>query len=89
MAGLDRGNRRRRVARAVRGVPVACGLDVVFPCFFLLLLLDALKSRPDHRWVGLGATAIAGAAVLLLVGVALLASAAATFLALLPRRGRW
>jgi predicted branched-subunit amino acid permease len=66
----------------------AYGLDVVFPCFFLLLLLDALTSRPEHRWVALAAVAIAAAGVLVLpVGVALLASAAATFLAL-PLRGR-
>ena len=29
------------------------GLDVVFPAFFLLLLLEAVRSRPDHRWVAL------------------------------------
>jgi predicted branched-subunit amino acid permease len=59
------------------------GLDAVFPCFFLLLLLGALKSRPDHRWVALGAAAIAAAAVLVLpVGVALLASAAAVLITL-------
>ena len=36
------------------------GLDVVFPCFFLLLLLDALRSRPDHLPVALTAAGIAG-----------------------------
>ncbi len=63
------------------------GLDVVFPCFFLLLLLEALRSRPDHRWVALLAAAIAGLALVAVpVGVALLLSAAASLIVLLPRR---
>ena len=63
------------------------GLDVVFPCFFLLLLLDALRSRPDHLWVALTATAVAGAAVLVLpAGVALLAAALAALVTLVPVR---
>lgn len=67
----------------------AFGLDVVFPCFFLLLLLETLKSRPDLGWVALAATVLAGAAVLVLpVGAALLASTAATALVLLRRRPR-
>ncbi|HEU5486610.1 MAG TPA: AzlC family ABC transporter permease [Microlunatus sp.] len=62
------------------------GLDVVFPCFFLLLLLDSLRSRPDHRWVAVTALAIAAVGVLLLpAGIALLLSSAATFVALLTR----
>lgn len=65
------------------------GLDVVFPCFFLLLLLDALTSSPDHRWVALAAAAVAAVGVLVLpVGVALVTSAAATFLVLPLRRRR-
>ena len=64
------------------------GLDVVFPCFFLLLLVETLKSRPDLRWVTLAAAAIAAVAVLVLpVGLALLAAILATPLVLL-RRGR-
>ena len=63
------------------------GLDVVFPCFFLLLLLEALRSRPDHRWVALLAAAIAGLALVAVpVGVALLLSAAASLIVLFPRR---
>ncbi|HEY5847607.1 MAG TPA: AzlC family ABC transporter permease [Microlunatus sp.] len=63
-------------------------LDVVFPCFFLLLLLDALRSRPDHVRVAVAAAAVAAAAVLFLpAGVALLASAGAAFLALVPTKG--
>ena len=59
------------------------GLDVVFPGFFLLLLLEALRSRPDHRWVALTAAVLASLAVLLVpVGVALLLSAAASLLVL-------
>ena len=64
------------------------GLDVVFPAFFLLLLLEALRSRPDHRWLALIAAGLASAAVLLVpVGVALLLSAAAS-LVVLRRRPR-
>jgi predicted branched-subunit amino acid permease len=63
------------------------GLDVVFPCFFLLLLLESLRSRPGDRWVALVAAAIAGLALIALpVGVALLLSAAASLLVLIPRR---
>jgi predicted branched-subunit amino acid permease len=62
------------------------GLDVVFPCFFLLLLLDSLRARPDHRWVAVSAVVIAAVAVLVApTGVALLLSSAATFVALLTR----
>ncbi len=61
-------------------------LDVVFPCFFLILLLEALRARPDHRLVAFAAVAIAGLTLLLLPpGVALLASAAAAFGSLLRR----
>jgi predicted branched-subunit amino acid permease len=63
------------------------GLDVVFPCFFLLLLLETLRSRPDHRWVALLALAIAGLSLIAVpVGVALLLSAAASLVVLIPRR---
>lgn len=65
------------------------GLDLVFPCFFLILLLDALKARPDHRWVALAAAAIAGMALLgVPAGVALLLSAVASLVVLFPRRRR-
>ena len=63
------------------------GLDVVFPCFFLLLLLETLRSRPDHLWVALLALAIAGLSLFAVpVGVALLLSAAASLVVLVPRR---
>jgi predicted branched-subunit amino acid permease len=63
------------------------GLDVVFPCFFLLLLLETLRSRPDHLSVALLALAIAGLSLFAVpVGVALLLSAAASLVVLVPRR---
>ena len=65
------------------------GLDLVFPCFFLLLLLEALKGRPDHRWVALTAAVITGLALIgVPAGVALLLSAAASLVVLIPRRPR-
>lgn len=63
------------------------GLDIVFPCFFLLLLLESLRSRPGDRWVALLAAAIAGLALIAVpVGLALLLSAAASLVVLIPRR---
>jgi predicted branched-subunit amino acid permease len=63
------------------------GLDVVFPCFFLLLLLETLRSRPHDRWVALLALAIAGLSLIAVpVGLALLLSAAASLVVLLTRR---
>ena len=65
------------------------GLDVVFPCFFLLLLLDALRSQPRHLPVALTAAGIAALALFAVpVGVALLLSAAASLMVLLPRSRR-
>ena len=59
------------------------GLDAVFPCFFLLLLLDTLRQQPQVRPVASTAAAISGAAVIVLpAGVALILSAAAATLAL-------
>ena len=64
------------------------GLDAVFPCFFLMLLLEALRARPDHGWVALGACAVAGLSLLVVpVGVALLLSALAALIALRTRTG--
>jgi 4-azaleucine resistance transporter AzlC len=58
------------------------GLDLIFPCFFLLLLLDALRSRPDHRVVAGAGVVIAGAASLALSpGLSLLLCGAAAALA--------
>jgi 4-azaleucine resistance transporter AzlC len=60
----------------------ASGLDLVFPCFFLLLLLDALRSRPDHRRIAVAAMGLAGLASLAFApGVALLLCGSAAGLA--------
>lgn len=45
------------------GDPAALGLDVVFPAFFLGLLVDELRSGPDH----VKAAAIAAAVALVLI----------------------
>jgi predicted branched-subunit amino acid permease len=64
------------------------GLDVVFPCFFVLLLLDTLRHQPHVRPVAVAAAVIAGTAVVVLpAGVALLLSAAAAALALFRDQG--
>jgi predicted branched-subunit amino acid permease len=58
------------------------GLDLVFPCFFLLLLLDAVSGRRDHRLVAVLALVIAGAACLAFPsGLALLSCGLAACLA--------
>jgi 4-azaleucine resistance transporter AzlC len=63
------------------------GLDVVFPGFFLLLLIDELRKEPAARLVAALALALAAALVLVLpVGLALVGSAAAALLGL--RTGR-
>jgi 4-azaleucine resistance transporter AzlC len=65
------------------------GLDLVFPCFFLLLLLDALRTRPDHRLVAAVAGGTAALASLaLLPGLALLLSGGAAGLAARRPGGR-
>jgi len=61
----------------------ATGLDLVFPCFFLLLLLDSVRADRRHRNVALVAAAIAAAAVTgLPAGPALLLSGLAAALVL-------
>jgi len=63
------------------------GLDVVFPAFFLLLLIDELRKEPAARLVAALALALAAVLVLMLpVGLALVGSAAAALLGL--RTGR-
>ena len=58
------------------------GLDVIFPAFFLVLLLDALRSQPRFVPIALIATVIAGASVLVVPGgVALLLCGLAALLA--------
>jgi predicted branched-subunit amino acid permease len=64
------------------------GLDLIFPCFFLLLLLDALRARPEHRPVAAGGVLIAGAAsTVLSPGLALLLCGGAAGLAARSRHG--
>ena len=59
------------------------GLDVVFPGFFLLLLLDELRgSRSARAAAGLGAVAAAGLAFLAPTGLALLGASTAALLGL-------
>lgn len=63
----------------------ALGLDVVFPAFFLILLLDELRRSRRARITAGIATAIAGSLVLVApVGLALIGSGAAAGLGLLP-----
>jgi 4-azaleucine resistance transporter AzlC len=59
------------------------GLDVVFPSFFLLLLIDELRKEPAARLVAPLALVFAAVLVLVLpVGLALVGSAAAALLGL-------
>jgi predicted branched-subunit amino acid permease len=63
------------------------GLDVVYPGFFLLLLIDELRKEPAARLVAALALVLAAGLVLVLpVGLALVGSAAAALLGL--RAGR-
>jgi predicted branched-subunit amino acid permease len=58
------------------------GLDVIFPAFFLVLLLDALRDRPRMIPIALVAGVIGAVAALVVpAGVALLACALAALLA--------
>ena len=58
------------------------GLDVIFPAFFLVLLLDALRGRPRLVLIALVAAVIAAVSVLVLPGgVALLLCGLAALLA--------
>jgi 4-azaleucine resistance transporter AzlC len=63
------------------------GLDLVFPGFFLVLLVDALAGRPRIVPVAIAAAAGAAAACRFLpTGIALLLASAAVVLTLLPPR---
>jgi predicted branched-subunit amino acid permease len=65
----------------------ATGLDLVFPGFFLVLLVDALAGRPRIVPVAIAAAAGAAAACRFLpTGIALLLASAAVVLTLLPPR---
>ncbi|WP_326536741.1 AzlC family ABC transporter permease [Pseudorhodoferax sp.] len=64
----------------------AFGLDVIFPAFFLVFVLDILRSEPQRRrTVALAALITAGLCWLVPPGVALLAAGAAALPALLRR----
>lgn len=66
----------------------ATGLDLVFPCFFLLLLLDTVRADRTHLKVALVAAAISVAAVIRLpAGPALLLSGTAAALVLIRAKG--
>jgi 4-azaleucine resistance transporter AzlC len=65
----------------------AAGLDLVFPGFFIVLLVDALAARPRLVPVALAAAAVAGAASRFLPnGVALLLAGSAVLLTLVGRQ---
>jgi 4-azaleucine resistance transporter AzlC len=59
------------------------GLDVVFPAFFLLLLIDELRQSVQARWVAvIAALLAAGLTLVVPVGLAIVGSAAAALLGL-------
>lgn len=63
-------------------------LDVVFPAFFVVLLLEELRESASARWVAaLGAALAGGLVTVLPAGLALLCATPAALLGLL-RRGR-
>ena len=65
------------------------GLDVIFPAFFLVLLLDTVRGSSVARIVAATAAVIGSAVVFALpTGAALLASSAASFIVLLGRSER-
>jgi len=62
------------------------GLDVVFPAFFLLLLIDELRESVQARWVAAIAAALAAALTLVVpVGLAIVGSGAAVLIGLRTR----
>ena len=68
------------------GVVEAFGLDVVFPAFFVVLLLEELRESATARWVAaLGAALAGGLVTVLPTGLALLAATPAALLGLLRR----
>ncbi|WP_433019641.1 AzlC family ABC transporter permease [Kribbella sp. CA-294648] len=59
------------------------GLDVVFPAFFLLLLIDELRASAQARWVAATAAALAAGLTLVVpVGLAIVGSGAAVLIGL-------
>jgi predicted branched-subunit amino acid permease len=62
------------------------GLDVVFPAFFVVLLLEELRESAPARWVAaLGAALAGGLVTVLPIGLALLCATPAALLGLLRR----
>lgn len=62
------------------------GLDVVFPAFFMVLLLDELRESATARWAAaLGAALAGGLVAVLPTGLALLGATPAALLGLLRR----
>lgn len=67
----------------------ALGLDAIFPAFFLVFVLDALRDEPKHRLIVFVAALIAAAMCWFVVpGVALLCSGVAAMLAVREARGK-
>ncbi|MCE7010875.1 AzlC family ABC transporter permease [Kibdelosporangium philippinense] len=59
------------------------GLDVVFPAFFLLLLIDELRQSVQARWVaGMAAALAAGLTLVVPVGLAIIGSGGAALIGL-------
>ncbi|RSM87865.1 branched-chain amino acid permease [Kibdelosporangium aridum] len=62
------------------------GLDVVFPAFFLLLLIDELRASAQARWVAATAAALAaGLSLVVPAGLAILGSGLAALIGLRTR----
>ncbi|MFV0126493.1 AzlC family ABC transporter permease [Streptomyces sp. HMX112] len=75
------------VAAPPEGLMETLGLDVVFPAFFLLLLLDELRGpRTARVAAALGASLAAGLVLLVPAGIALLGSSAAALLGLRAKK---
>ncbi|MET0237837.1 MAG: AzlC family ABC transporter permease [Kibdelosporangium sp.] len=59
------------------------GLDVVFPAFFLLLLIDEVRESVPARWVAAAAAVLAAALTLVVpIGLAIVGSGAAALIGL-------
>lgn len=65
------------------------GLDLVFPGFFLILLVDSFRTTPRAPWIAVTAIVLTGGLLLVApTGVAVLLSALAAFVVLLGREPR-
>jgi len=89
VAGLDPRNRRRRGRGTSLTLVESLGLDLVFPGFFLVLLLDSFRSTPRAPMIAGIAILLTGGLVLAApVGVAVLLSSLAAFVVLIGHGGR-